>query len=164
MVILVDSFDRTSGLLLPVYCPADWIDFKEFFVDQAPNPRQRAKLFSALQVWTESVQVILPISEIWVNGGFVTYKPQIPEDIDVVAFSAVENFTKEVNIKLKPLTTDISGIKMKPIAYGGKIDSFVVPHTMDQKLHWMHWWSSVKHPVSKLILPGIEKGYVTVTI
>ena len=121
-------------------------------------------MFSALQVWSESVQEVLPISEIWVNGGFVTYKSQIPQDIDVVAFSSVENFTEEVNSKLKPLISDTTGTKMKPIAYGGKIDSFVVPHTMDQKLLWIHLWSSVKDPVSKRILPGIEKGYVTVTL
>ena len=164
MVILVDSFDTNSGMLLPVYCSADWVEFREFFVNQAPNPRQRDKLFDALQIWVESVHKILPISELWVNGGFVTYKSQIPEDIDVVAFSKKENFTDEVNQSLKPLVTDTTGVKKKPIAYGGKIDAYVVPHTFEERSVWMRWWSSVKDPESKRIILGAEKGFVTVSL
>jgi len=159
--LLRDAFNTSSGMLLPGRWIGSWDELDELFVAEAPNPQRRGKLLNALELWLGSVSQILPISRVWVNGGFVTYKTQIPDDIDVVAFSKADNFTEEINIRLTPLVSDLSGpIKMKPMAYGGKLDTFVVVHNLEQVATWMKNWGLVNNPVTKEIIPNLEKGFV----
>src|SRR4051812_43816270 len=53
----------------------------ERFVETAPNPERRLLLYRALVLYVDFVRVVFPGARLWIDGGFVTHKPEAPEDI-----------------------------------------------------------------------------------
>jgi hypothetical protein len=59
-------------------------EFEYTFVDCAPNVDHRRKRFSALRLFIDVVDDLLPDSTLWLDGGFVSHKSAAPFDIDVL--------------------------------------------------------------------------------
>jgi hypothetical protein len=157
--------DPSTLRLIPGTHRASWDDIKQIFVINAPNSNVRADLYGELMKWVEAVQAILPISKFWVNGGFVTHKSQIPEDIDVVAFSPCTSFTVGNKTQLDSLRTQHGpkfGTKNKPIAFGEKIDTYIVPQTISMQVQWGLEWARVRDPETRMEIVGASKGFIVV--
>ena len=124
------------------------------FVMGAPHQARRALIYSALSVWTQLVWDLLPGSSLWVDGGFVTLKPESPKDVDVVILTPPGTPIVGVD-RLHPLLTmenvsynlpdgTVGGLqRLQPM--GGLVDGFLVPATDGNKVaFWDGWWRRVK--------------------
>lgn len=159
---LVDRFDHQNGWLLQGRHLATLDEVAELFIDQAPHPEPRRRLFEGLVAWIDSLHAVVSSDRIWVDGGFLTHKQDPPQDVDVVAFVKPSLLTKDVNYRLSPLLTRVEDqVRIQPM--GGRVDGFVVPGSVEQKVLWVGEWSRVRHPVTRDEWDGKTKGFVEVT-
>lgn len=144
---------------------ATFDDLRQRFVEEAPNRARRELIFRALLVYADIVRSLLPEARLWINGGFVTHKPEAPKDIDVVIVSeAPATVTIE---QVAPLLTlqavaserpKLEVERLQPV--GGLIDAFFANATVRDLLdYWDGHWSKVNGA------PDTErKGYVEVRL
>lgn len=158
---LIEAFDHEHGWLLQGRCVATLDEVARVFVESAPNPEVRGRLFNALVAWIDSVHAVVQTDRIWVDGGFLTHKQSPPSDIDVVAFVKPDLLTEEANAALDLLRTrDENGRRIQPM--GGRIDGFIDPAGTTQKFYWVGEWARVRHPVTRETWIGKTKGFVEV--
>lgn len=77
-------------------------DFKQLFVDQFPQSARRKALFDKFLQFFEFILNLDIITELWLNGSFVTEKPE-PGDIDAVAFVDKDKLKKQRGVEKNPL-------------------------------------------------------------
>lgn len=149
-------------------------EFKQRFVDAAPNADRRGEIFTAFEVYFAEIQSLFANGELWLNGGFVTHKTQAPKDIDVAVVVDGVALTSGFGPKewqrvwqvmtLQGVTAAKPPVRvgrLQPIA--GLVDSFIldVSDVAAKKL-WDTTWSRVTDGTGKVI-PGKIKGYAEVT-
>lgn len=134
---------------------------------------RRKSLWLNFLQWRTEIRQLFGDAVFWINGSFVTIKPD-PNDIDVVAIvskdSYLEGFQRDSSKFLSLKTTerknfDGSNIRVQP--YGGLIDSFIVPcdniDTHDAILkYWDDCWSTVNSSKGYLHTSNKQKGYLEV--
>lgn len=172
------SVDPDTGMLPPRPEPhrATLPEVRALFVDAAPNPSQRAILFSALDVWVARAIDVFGPGRIWLDGGFITHKANVPHDVDLVLFpeapsaawaaltqdqAAYSLLTLQDLFFMAPLTGGWSA-RLQPV--GGQVDAFLGDHrNLEHVKYWHALWSSVKGP-DGMIVDGSSKGYVEVVL
>jgi hypothetical protein len=114
-----DFHFNAQGLLVPAEAiSADLGGIKQYFVDNFPNSKTRAILFSNLENYISQLQnEVFPWFEIWVDGSFVT-KKENPNDIDVVLLLDFQVY----DLKIKQLEKFYSFSLEKE-----GIDAYIVP-------------------------------------
>jgi|GEM_PF-602984 len=69
--------------------------FKSCFVTGNYASTRRTQLFSLYEEWLSELQSLFtPVLEIWINGSFVTHKPN-PNDLDLVVFMDFHNLLEK---------------------------------------------------------------------
>lgn len=163
--------DPFLGYLPPRQQPylLTWGEIHEMFVTQAPYRERRQRIFSALQLFADSIWELIPDARLWINGGFTTQKDwAAPEDVDVVILgNAVPPQTKaallnqglltleDVNFSVNAKTMHVPALK----TFGGLVDSYLADVKSEEV--WRAQWSRVRGPDGKVI-EGVKKGFVEV--
>ncbi len=162
-----------EGLLPPGRHPATFVELEQAFVVGAPNPVERARIYSGLQLYVALLRELLPNAALWINGGFTTHKSQVPADVDVaIAVPAAQvNALKptEVIRFLQLLTlqhvTSASASSPRVQPMGGLIDAHLVDLSDPASMAvWDQTWSGVTDPVTKTLIPSKVKGYLEVQL
>ncbi|KFI76524.1 hypothetical protein BMON_1121 [Bifidobacterium mongoliense DSM 21395] len=135
--------------------------------------QRREILWNNFLRWRTEIKKMLGDSTFWVNGSFVTTKPD-PEDIDVVVLVSFQAY-KQANIsnpsKLSALKTIFrqkrDGSKERVQPYGGLIDSFIVPCDNIDKddvnlKYWDRQWSGINESKHYLSTSLSQKGFLEV--
>ena len=107
----------------------------------------------------------------WIDGGFVTYKPTPPKDVDLVylcrdvSHMAVMLLSDSI-AELITLGDVIFGFpfaagvkRLQPV--GGLVDAFLA--LPSAQMYWATQWSMIKGPDGKRV-PGTRKGFVEVSL
>lgn len=165
------ALDPFLGYLPPRQQPylLTWGEIHEMFVARAPFRERRQRIYSALQLFAESIWELIPDARLWINGGFTTQKDwAAPDDVDVVVLGdavppqikaallnqgllTLEDVTFSVNAK----TMHVSALK----TFGGLVDAYLADVRSEEV--WRAQWSRVKGPDGK-IMDGVKKGFVEV--
>lgn len=157
-----------DGLLPDGRHPATLDEVRERFVRDAPNSDDRDLVFRALEVHLARARQLFPGATLWLDGGFVTHKPEPPHDVDivivydpsrtpVVAFDDLSSL-----LTMFAVSCTLGGVpsgqpKLQPM--GGLVDAFAVPTTRPDDLAvWDARWRQVKDR------PGMVKGYLEVPL
>lgn len=159
-----------DGLLPPGVHRTAVDQLRERFVDDAPFPKERSRVFGAFEVYTELVWALFPTARLWVNGGFVTHKTwAAPGDIDVAVLAPTADINARYaeSLSLWTLggvsvqTLNLQGVpRIQPM--GGLIDGFCVPDDVPPAVaYWNDLWSRVIDE-NKAQVPGKMKGFVEV--
>ena len=154
------NFDE-NGYLLPYEgIEISMETLERIFVNEIPGSKTRKRLFNNYLDYTiQFQQKVFPYFEQWVNGSFVTHKPN-PRDIDIVTFLDFEVF------KLRESHLD----QFLSFTLEGKgIDAYIVPvypvghslHGLGERLkaQWLNRFSFAKADNEDRILP---KGFVKI--
>jgi hypothetical protein len=152
---------------------ASLAEVEEVFVVNAPNAQERARLFEVLGHYLAQLRNIFGSGVLWLDGGFVTHKTEVPDDIDLaLALTAAEvnGLPAEQRIKLPQLLTlqgasvpMFSGPIPRIQPMGGLIDAHVVDLSDPASIAvWHETWSRVTDPATKKVIPGAVKGYLEV--
>lgn len=159
----------TAGLLPNGRHLTDLPEIEDIFVTRAPNARVRKRIFRAFQLYVDILEEILPTGTLWVDGGFCTYKPDPPNDIDLVIVAEPSLLTGQAVLDLASLLTlqsvssympSLQAGRLQPM--GGLIDAFLMRRgAAAEEQYWDGVWSSVKGPNGKPIM-GATKGYLEV--
>lgn len=156
---------------LPAGAHAATLADVEEFVTKAPHRAVRELIFSALQIHLQLLQAVVPHGRLWLDGGFVTHKPEAPKDADltiVLTTAAVAALTPADHDQLGQLITlqnvasnVFNGPRIQPM--GGLIDSFlVVESNVAGMAFWSAFWSAVKDAAGNTV-GGATKGFLEVT-
>ena len=145
---------------------ATFDEIRAKLVDGAPHSDARRLIFDALVVYADLVWRLLPTATLWVDGGFVTWKPDPPHDVDVLI--VVEPTTPVVSVDdLAPLLTHrevnyelpIRGFVSRLQPMGGLVDGWLTSSgNQDMMSFWDGWWSTLED-----VGTGELKGYLEVT-
>lgn len=131
--------------------PATLEELRERFVDLAPNSERRNLIFRALLLYIDVIAPYFPDARLWINGGFVTHKPEAPADVDVVIVSdpapslTVAEVASVHTLHNVTSTTEpfVAVERLQP--FGGLIDGFVAsPRIPEVLAFWEDQWSKVK--------------------
>lgn len=121
----------------------------QLFVENAPNRSRREAIMYAFVAWRASVTRLLPSHQLWVDGGFVTHKPEAPNDLDVAIMlrgDDLNKFTSPEQAEFERLLTytdPTSKRRIQPMA--GLIDGhYGVRGNPDSTTYWYDWWQRVK--------------------
>lgn len=161
---LQDSFNLTTGLLLPGAHSATWNDVEKLFVTSAPHRNHRKKLLNEAKNWVKQLRQETSIVHIWLDGGFITHKDQAPSDIDIVALLDTPEFTSTDPERLKKFRTVRNPYDeiVKPPEFKGLVDGYIVEYNLKNIETWLSTWGSVKNPLTGQIVPGLNKGFIEV--
>lgn len=150
-------------------------EINKLFVTSAPCEESRARIFQALGIYLGLVDELIPSFVCWVDGGFVTHKPEPPSDVDVailVPNAVINGLSESDEARFASLLTIQEAIgrngffagsfgRVQPM--GGLVDSYLVP-TDDERYvsEWDQTWQLVSDPTTKELIPGERKGYLEV--
>jgi hypothetical protein len=135
--------------------------------------QRREVLWKNFLEWRTEIKKLLGNTTFWVNGSFVTVKPD-PKDIDVLVFASSKAFKKaELSnpSKLSALETIFQlkrdGSKKRVQPYGGLIDSFILPcDNIDKRdgslQYWDQQWSRINKSKHYLSTSCSQKGFLEV--
>jgi hypothetical protein len=165
---------NARGFLDPSTDPyvATLTELHERFVVESPDHRDsRARIFTALELHLELLVEVGGPAKVWIDGGFVTYKPAAPNDVDLVylcrdaahmgamlrADRILELLTLQDIVFALPFAAGTK--RLQPV--GGLVDAFLaVP---SDQTYWATQWSMMKGPDGKRV-PGTRKGFVEVSL
>jgi hypothetical protein len=163
-----------DGWLLPPGRHVATLDeVRDRFVARAPYAAERAPLFDALRWYAGQVGRLFWTGSLWIDGGFVTYKPWAPpDDVDVtivVRRALTRALSEAQRARLYELVT-LQGVyarepavatpRVRPMA--GMVDAFFCRADDRAQLAVMHeTWSRVRGENGE-VLPDVTKGYVEV--
>lgn len=133
----------------------------ETFVERAPHREQRELIWQAFEMWCSAIERIVKVHQYWLDGGFVTHKPEAPQDLDVVFLCSREDLNAiptEDQPRLKQLLTDASPeSRIQPM--GGLIDAFLlIRGNVEKTAYWNTHWQRVKGAAD----PNVRKGFLVV--
>jgi hypothetical protein len=140
------------------------LEIKATLVDKFPGSTSRSDIFTSWQAFSLLCRSILPVKEERINGSFVTSRLE-PSDLDVAIWIAADDFAA-LDLGTQLSFGDLLA-KAKPTF---KCDAYVVPecppgHPTYADYQYMLWtdsyWAQYKSP-TKLIVPGVQKGYLRV--
>jgi hypothetical protein len=162
-----------GGRLPPGRHAATLAEVEDLFVANAPNVAERERLFQALGLYLAQVRDLFASGVIWLDGGFVTHKPEVPDDIDLaLALTAAEvNALPPAQLVKMPQLLTLQGVpvpmftgpipRIQPM--GGLIDAHVVDLSDPASIAvWHDTWSRVMDAATKKVIPGLTKGYLEV--
>ncbi|MBT9273618.1 hypothetical protein KMZ32_05960 [Phycicoccus sp. MAQZ13P-2] len=144
-------------------------------MQQAPHPGLRSRIFEALRLWIDLVEDTFGPGRVWINGGFVTHKPDPPKDVDVAFLpsapldvdAAIKTGTAFQLLTVQDLLFSHPAPgghlqRLQPV--GGLVDAFLADtrNPTDAQI-WFDIWSSVKGPDGEII-GGVRKGFLEVII
>ncbi|MDV7195812.1 DUF6932 family protein [Mycolicibacterium fortuitum] len=154
-------------------------EIEEHFVGRAPvdTRSRRGLIMRALRLHCDIVDRIADRQEITtktiLDGGFVTWKPNIPEDADLVVVVPPQTFSHFTKESLLPLWTlsavnatlgedglEVASGELKPGF--GLVDCYVAPMLPTALNRWHNTWSTVRDPETRDIVDGARKGYIEV--
>jgi hypothetical protein len=158
------------GILPAGRHPASLDELYERCVAGAVNQDRRKELFEVLRVFFDVATRTVGPATYWVDGGFVTNKPQLPFDIDVLIipddWSQLSQADPREQMRMYGLLT-LQDVIVGPPTYiglerlqpfAGELDSFLC--YPGQQAYWDETWSSLKW--GNQIVDGATKGYVEV--
>lgn len=155
-----------KGRLVPGRHRTTLPEIEEFFVDAAPCTAQRRTVFTAFTTWVELLRGLSPTAILWINGGFATYKPEPPKDVDVAALinkNDINQWTGDQQVTFETLLTEVRPGKARIQPMGGLVDGFfAIRGDVDQSVVWHETWSSVY--VNGVKIVGESKGYLEVRL
>ncbi|MGN7169286.1 DUF6932 family protein [Paenibacillus cellulositrophicus] len=97
-----------NGNLFPGIHTYNWSEFEQQFVQSFPQSQKRPDIYNNFKQWVEQLIDILPPQYIWLDGSYLTQKPE-PNDIDLVAFYYPEDFkSQEQSLQVKNLINVVS--------------------------------------------------------
>lgn len=153
----------SNGLLVPGRHQVTLEQMRTHFVDAFPTSKTRAPLFLRWLQHRQALGAVLPILSQWVDGSYVTDKPD-PADVDVVTLldgPTLDGLDSGQRALLLPLT---DGAVTRTI-WG--VDSYILPVYPDghplkspakrQEGYWVNLWSQVRGQ------PTASKGFLEVT-
>jgi hypothetical protein len=167
--------DRRTGLLPPGRYPATIADLYQRFVLEAPAAGFRNDTFLAGQVWLNRAADIFGPGHAWIDGGFTTWKTDIPHDMDIAyipldysraeaALSGSDGWGLRTLQSVFYLHPEPGGHLLRLQPMGGMVDGFLIdPGVPEDLIQWHNIWSAVKGRDGRII-PGLEKGYVEVSV
>jgi hypothetical protein len=147
-------------------------ELHERFVVRSPHHQDaRATIFRALELHLELLVEVGGPAKVWIDGGFVTYKPTAPRDVDLVYLCRdgahmgailrsdriVELLTLQHVIFGAPFAAGAK--RLQPV--GGLVDAFLALPAA--QMYWAAQWSMIKGPDGKRV-PGTRKGFVEVSL
>lgn len=152
-----------NSILLPCGIHVATLDevFQHFVLDAPQNTHfRRGQIFETLNIHIQLAQEICegePLT-VWIDGGFVTHKPENPEDADIVYFTSPGGLERLLSTRGTPLWSmdtfrahragdNVRSEKLQPM--GGLIDSYVAVDTVINRETWKRRWSDSK---------GVESG------
>lgn len=98
----------SNGNLFPGIHPYNWSDFEQQFVKDFSDSQNRPFIYENFKKWIERLLDILPPQYIWLDGSYLTQKPE-PNDIDLVAFYYPEDFqSQEQAFKVQEMINVVS--------------------------------------------------------
>lgn len=161
-----------DGLLPVGVHTCDWPEVQLVFVDQAPHPAKRRKIYAALQMYVSRLTQLIPSGTMWINGGFTTHKAKAPEDVDLallvdpaltVGWGVREQDQLGSLITLRgAYSTDppLTFGRLQPMA--GLVDAFMIAMSdVAARQLWEGTWSTVVDE-NKVVVPGARKGFLEV--
>jgi hypothetical protein len=165
---------NTQGFLDPSTDPytATLAELHERFVAQSPAHQDaRARVFKALELHLELLVEAGGPAKVWIDGGFVTYKPTPLNDVDLVYLCRDDPHMGAMlrSDRILQLLTLQDVIFAAPFAAGAKrlqpvgglVDAFLALPAA--QLYWASQWSMIKGPDGKRV-PGTRKGFVEVSL
>lgn len=125
-------------------------DMESLFVKRAPHSEHRASLLTSFKEWHKAILELVPDHTLWIDGGFVTYKDEPPQDIDVVVVArnreSLNSLKAEEQAKLQALLTHVAGddrVIQKPM--GGAVDAYIAFRSdPDNTSYWFEFWQGVR--------------------
>jgi hypothetical protein len=152
-----------DGRLAPGRHVTDWRTVRDVFVANAPHSAHRATIYRALQAWLNSMRVLLPSGGVaWMNGGFITHKPEPPKDADVVLMVQLADLNALSPADGLLLSSQLTNRSAGTQPMGGLVDAFIAERGDPQgERIWDGFWSAVK-AADGSILAGESKGYLEV--
>ena len=155
--------------------PATFEQVYDTFVENAPFPDERGRIFEALTLYAKNLSDICSGLALWVDGGFVTHKSWAPpKDTDVVCVVPQAHYsTMCSNPNVWSLIT-LQGVhvhspstagplrRVQPM--GGLIDGFIIEDKPADMAVWDYRWSLVNDEHGKLLPDTVRKGYLEVTL
>jgi len=168
----IPAVNPVSGLLPQGIHPANLAEIEVAFVQNAPFPAERERLFGTMVAYVDIIWDRFPSARILLNGGFVTHKTwAAPEDVDFAIGLTSKEFrsTKlphnislwtQGNVSMEGPEA-LNYTKIQPM--GGHIDGYFFPNALTNMVrYWEDHWGKVKGPDGKEII-GARKGYLEVT-
>lgn len=153
-----------TGLLPPGRHVATVDEVQATFVEAFSDSTRRQAIFDSWLRHRDSLRYVLSADRQWIDGSFVTSKPE-PADIDVVTFVDADEYNA------LPPWRQALGLSLL-LGHNNRdfwqVDSFAVPVVADadspeygayagQVAYWEHQWSHTR-------TPGEEKGYLEVAL
>jgi hypothetical protein len=153
---------QDDGLLPPGLHVVTEQQFRDTFVNAFPPSSSRHRLFLKWQRHKAAISSIITIEKQWIDGSFVTDRPN-PRDVDVVNFILADDIDKLALGQQALLENLVSGHDTRDV-WG--IDSFLVPAVLDgdprrplvkqQEDYWLDLFSRVRDNDS------LRKGFLEV--
>lgn len=156
-------------------------EIEHHFVDKAPEPTRgrRALIMRALRLHIDVVHRFAKnrgaTIRVLVDGGFITWKPQTPRDVDLVVLAAPAAYPEFVKPAFAPFWTLSVGdatlggsgevIDVGELRPGfGLTDAYVNPDLSSNRRKWHGTWSRVRNPETNEIVDTERKGYIEVVM
>jgi uncharacterized protein DUF6932 len=146
-------------------------DVRDLFVTATPNVPARERIFRALDLHLERLVEIGGHATVWINGGFVTHKPDVPADVDLVYLcSDDDHMSRMLNAEGVFQLLTLQGVAVhKPIATGirrlqpvtGLVDAFLARPSSYS--YWDGLWS-VANANTGTTARFTTKGYLEVEV
>lgn len=141
-------------------------DLYDRFVTQAPYREERERIWIAFRAWHQQAAGYFPGASVFIDGGFVTWKPwEPPSDIDVTIFARKEQFVALESWRRPELFNDtIDGTTEVRKPQNGLVDAHWAIRGIPQKVdYWTYYFSRVRGKSGE-ILDGATKGFLEVTL
>lgn len=147
-------------------------EVRQRFVDAAPTPERRERIWDAFLLWDQLAQRELPGANYWLSGSFLTEKVR-PSDLDVILVlkpGHLRTMTPEPTVAARVLLTHLGVTASKPSGtaerlqpMGGLIDGHWCYSWMPEYVRlWRFQWSSVYDKTTRAPT-GVRMGYVEVS-
>lgn len=118
-------------------------DLKLRFVDPFPHSIRRGVIFDKFSQFLKDILCLNFVTELWLNGSFVTEKPE-PGDIDVVAFYDADKANR-LNGSHREFLLDIELIQLK---FFTDI-RFVKNNDENKRSYWRGWYGFARNEKPK---------------
>lgn len=139
-------------------------DVHRVFVEAAPGRARRQVIWDAFELWLDRIEAIVRPTSLWIDGSFVTYHTDYPDDIDVLSWIREEDalfLSERQQQEFHDLMTDPTiGHRVQPMS--GLVDAFMA---QDGSLRDLRVWRSRWERPSHVSLDkATNKGFLEVIL